>query len=253
MARIVVDRRRGGRPRHRRPAGRSRAPGDRLRAGRHGRRQARPVRARHPGRLVPLRHRAEPAHPAAGLPRPVRGDRGEARRIPGPGAAGPDRPARLPRRRPDARLVRRPGEFAARIGAALGDRAAADWQRLWRRAARVWHASWRDILRRTVDSPRDLAALAWRRRRPGRHRPGPHPARAGPPAPVRPAAADAAGPVRHLHRRRPAPGPGRAGRGPLRRADLRRLVPARRAGHARRRAADAAAWTSAWSCRPAPR
>ncbi|MEU7845074.1 phytoene desaturase family protein [Micromonospora sp. NPDC049114] len=55
-----------------------------------------------------------------------------------------------------------PVEFAARIGAALGDRAAADWQRLWRRAARVWEASSRDILRRTVDSPRDLASLAWR-------------------------------------------------------------------------------------------
>ncbi|WP_319458722.1 phytoene desaturase family protein [Micromonospora sp. RTP1Z1] len=55
-----------------------------------------------------------------------------------------------------------PAEFAARIGAALGDRAAADWQRLWRRAARVWEASHRDILRRAIDSPRDLAALAWR-------------------------------------------------------------------------------------------
>ncbi|MGK5741922.1 phytoene desaturase family protein [Micromonospora sp. URMC 103] len=55
-----------------------------------------------------------------------------------------------------------PGEFAARIGAALGDRAARDWQRLWRRAARVWAASSRDVLRRPVDSPRDLAALAWR-------------------------------------------------------------------------------------------
>ncbi|MEV4714292.1 phytoene desaturase family protein [Micromonospora sp. NPDC049374] len=55
-----------------------------------------------------------------------------------------------------------PAEFTARIGAALGDRAAADWQRLWRRAGRVWRASERDILRRRVDSPRDLARLAWR-------------------------------------------------------------------------------------------
>ncbi|MBL6275718.1 phytoene desaturase [Micromonospora fiedleri] len=55
-----------------------------------------------------------------------------------------------------------PAEFTARIGAALGDRAAADWQRLWRRAARVWRASEHDILRRRVDSPRDLARLAWR-------------------------------------------------------------------------------------------
>ncbi|MEU6076885.1 phytoene desaturase family protein [Micromonospora sp. NPDC047074] len=55
-----------------------------------------------------------------------------------------------------------PAEFAARIGAAFGDRAAADWQRLWRRAARVWQASHQDILRRPIDSPLDLAALAWR-------------------------------------------------------------------------------------------
>lgn len=55
-----------------------------------------------------------------------------------------------------------PAEFAARIGAAFGDRAAADWQRLWQRAARVWAASQRDILGRAIDSPRDLAALAWR-------------------------------------------------------------------------------------------
>ncbi|MBC8994153.1 FAD-dependent oxidoreductase, partial [Micromonospora chalcea] len=55
-----------------------------------------------------------------------------------------------------------PDEFAARIGAAFGDRSAADWRGLWRRAGRVWAASHRDILRRTVDSPRDLAALAWR-------------------------------------------------------------------------------------------
>ncbi|MFG3699207.1 phytoene desaturase family protein [Micromonospora sp. NPDC047620] len=55
-----------------------------------------------------------------------------------------------------------PAEFAARIGAAFGDRAAADWQRLWRRAARVWQASHQDILRRPIGSPLDLAALAWR-------------------------------------------------------------------------------------------
>jgi phytoene desaturase len=55
-----------------------------------------------------------------------------------------------------------PAVFADRIGTALGDRAAADWQRLWRRAARVWEASNRDILRRRIDSPLDLASLAWR-------------------------------------------------------------------------------------------
>jgi len=52
--------------------------------------------------------------------------------------------------------------FAERIGAALGWAAADDWLRLWRRAGRVWDASWRDVLRRPVDSPRDLAPLAWR-------------------------------------------------------------------------------------------
>ncbi|XTZ14199.1 phytoene desaturase family protein [Micromonospora echinospora] len=55
-----------------------------------------------------------------------------------------------------------PVEFAERIGATFGDRAAADWRGLWRRAGRVWEASWRDVLRRPIDSPRDLAALAWR-------------------------------------------------------------------------------------------
>ena len=99
-----------------------------------------------------------------------------------------------------------PAIFAARIGAAFGAAAAADWQRLWRRAGRVWDASWRHVLRRPVDSPPALARLAWRLRRPGRDRAGPDAARAGPPVPARPAAADAAGPVRHLHRRRSAPG-----------------------------------------------
>jgi phytoene desaturase len=51
--------------------------------------------------------------------------------------------------------------FTARIGAVLGQRSADDWARLWRRAGRIWDASWRDILRSPVDSPRDLARLAW--------------------------------------------------------------------------------------------
>ncbi|NIL40359.1 phytoene desaturase [Salinispora arenicola] len=55
-----------------------------------------------------------------------------------------------------------PDEFATRVGAAFGERAAAEWRRLWRRAERVWRASERDVLRRRVDSPRDLAVLAWR-------------------------------------------------------------------------------------------
>ena len=136
------------------------------------------------------------------------------------------------RRRHRAGLVRRPGRVrrpdrAPRSAPA----AAADWQRLWRRAARVWDASWRahPAARRST-SPLawpgwpggcgDLAAVA----------PGPDAARAGPALPARPAAADAAGPLRDVHRRRPAPGAGRAGRDPVRRAGLRRLVPARRPG-----------------------
>ena len=55
-----------------------------------------------------------------------------------------------------------PEVFAGRIATALGDRAAADWRRLWRRAARVWDASWRDVLNSTVDSRRSLLRLAWR-------------------------------------------------------------------------------------------
>ncbi len=57
-----------------------------------------------------------------------------------------------------------PAEFATRIGAVFGARAAAEWRRLWRRAARVWEASWRDILTSSVDGPRDLVRLAWRLR-----------------------------------------------------------------------------------------
>jgi phytoene desaturase len=55
-----------------------------------------------------------------------------------------------------------PAAFADRIGAALGDPARLDWQRLWRRAERVWHTSWQHVLRAPIDSPRSLARLAWR-------------------------------------------------------------------------------------------
>jgi phytoene desaturase len=54
-----------------------------------------------------------------------------------------------------------PEEFNRRVGAALGDRSALEWRRLWRRAGRVWDASWRDILTSTVDSAWSLAGLAW--------------------------------------------------------------------------------------------
>ncbi len=51
--------------------------------------------------------------------------------------------------------------FLARIEAALGSAAAADWDRFWRRAARIWRASWRSVLQRPV-TPATLAALSWR-------------------------------------------------------------------------------------------
>ena len=179
----------------------------------------------------------------AGLRRPVRGDRRRWTRA-GPGAARPGGPA--PVRRRHRCWTRAPTRPSSPPGSARRSATgpAADWRRLWRRAARIWDASWRHVLRVPSTRRCDLAraglaaAATW-----PPIAPGPDAARAGPPAPARPAAADAARPLRHLHRRRPAPGPGRAGRRPVRGADLRRLVPARRPGHARRRAARRAAWT----------
>ena len=51
--------------------------------------------------------------------------------------------------------------FLARIEAALGAGAAADWDRFWRRAERIWNASWRSVLRRPV-TPASLLGLSWR-------------------------------------------------------------------------------------------
>jgi phytoene desaturase len=59
---------------------------------------------------------------------------------------------------------RDPHEFAARIGAAFGPAAAADWRRLWRRAGRVWDASWRHVLTVPLESPLGVGRLAWRLR-----------------------------------------------------------------------------------------
>lgn len=55
-----------------------------------------------------------------------------------------------------------PAVFAARIADRFGTDAADDWRRLWQRAERVWDASWRDVLRHPVESPLELATLAWR-------------------------------------------------------------------------------------------
>jgi phytoene desaturase len=57
---------------------------------------------------------------------------------------------------------RDPAEFTARISAAFGAEAAADWQRLWLRAGRVWEASWRHVLTVPLESPVALARLGWR-------------------------------------------------------------------------------------------
>ena len=62
---------------------------------------------------------------------------------------------------PDGTRLDSGPDFADRIGAALGSRAADEWRRMWRRAERVWVASWRDVLTSTVDGPGDLLRLAW--------------------------------------------------------------------------------------------
>jgi len=54
-----------------------------------------------------------------------------------------------------------PDEFRARIEAAFGAAAGADWARFWGRAERIWQASWRSVLQREV-TPAALAALSWR-------------------------------------------------------------------------------------------
>ncbi|MDQ7905899.1 phytoene desaturase family protein [Phytohabitans sp. ZYX-F-186] len=55
---------------------------------------------------------------------------------------------------------RDPDAFAARVGAALGPAAAAEWAVLWRRAGRIWDTSWRHVLR----TPLSPARQAWRLR-----------------------------------------------------------------------------------------
>ncbi len=54
-----------------------------------------------------------------------------------------------------------PEVFRARIEAAFGAAAGADWARFWARAERIWRASWRSVLQREV-TPASLAALSWR-------------------------------------------------------------------------------------------
>ena len=74
-----------------------------------------------------------------------------------------------------------------------------------------------------------LLRLATNAARPAHGRAVHDAARARPPVPARPAAADDAGPLRHLHRLGPAAGAGGAVRHPVRRADLRGVARARAA------------------------
>ena len=116
-------------------------------------------------------------------------------------------------RRPDRRRVRAGGR--RRLGTPVAAGRPGVGRVVARHPARAGRAA--------LAGPARLAG-----RRPGRGRPGSDAARVGPPPSARPAAADAARPLRDVHRRRPAPGAGRAGRDPVRGADLRRLVSARR-------------------------
>jgi phytoene desaturase len=88
----------------------------------------------------------------------------------------PDLPNRLVRLDPVVRHIFADGTvldstsdgavMADRIRRAFGDRAAADWARIWVRAGRIWDASWRYVLRSPRGAPlrqawrlRDLAAI----------------------------------------------------------------------------------------------
>jgi phytoene desaturase len=52
--------------------------------------------------------------------------------------------------------------FTERIGAAVGERSAREWRRLWRRAERAWNASWTHVLNAPARSTLALSKLAWR-------------------------------------------------------------------------------------------
>ncbi len=224
-------RRRGrdGRAGRRRAAGHARPPGDRVRAVRRRRREARLVLPRR----LRVRHRSVAAHAARGLSRPVPEDR----RPPGgrgrPGAGRPGVPLPVRRRcraRPAQRLTRR-GDGRTRRGIRCGGRS---------RLGRV-HGPGRT----------DLGCDAWavprvrpRRRaraaagvaqdlRPADRRSLALAAQPRPAAAARPAPADDAGPLRDLHRVRPATRTRRPGDRAVRRADVRGLVRPRRPAPAR--------------------
>ena len=175
-----------------------------------GRRQARPARAPHRRGHLPVRHRAEPAHPPARLRRPVR--RGRARAwprsstwspwIPWYATSSPTAPCWTPApttrssspgsRRRSARRRRSSGGRCGGGRSAAGTSPGAGCSRpVWTHGARSAGLAWR------LD---ELAAIA-----PGRTLRG-----VAPVLPDRAAPAHHARPLRHLRRLGPAPGPGRA-------------------------------------------
>ena len=146
------------------------------------------------------------------------------------------------RRRHRARPAERPARPASRR--AWTPRSARRRRRLdgvWPRAPRgSGTRPARPFLESPLDGRRDLARLARRLRDLRTVAPWHDAARARAAVPARPAAADAARPVRHLHRLRPAPGPGRARR-PCRTSSRPSAPGTSRGGlrHARRRGARA--------------
>ena len=134
-----------------------------------------------------------------------------------------------------------PARLRAALDEALGAGAGADWERFLDRARDIWQVTRGPFLespltgaaRPAAPGPAVVATCA--PSRPGRRCAG-----SGSTLPARPAAADAARPLRDLHRVRPAPRARGAGRRPVRRADLRRLV---------RRAAGCAGSPTRW-CSP---
>ncbi|CAA9209408.1 MAG: Phytoene dehydrogenase, partial [uncultured Blastococcus sp.] len=202
-----------------------------------GRREARPVRAGRPR----VRHRPEPGHRAAGLPRPVRRDRGPAGGPRRPRAPGPRR--RLPVRRrhaADPAGHRRGRPRRAGAGARERDGRTVDGAH---GAGRSHVADQRAALPPPSAARRGDAGPAGPQSG-GRDddRAVADVARARQPAAGRPPAADAAGPLRDVLRLRPAAGSRGARHRALRRAVVRLLVRAGRpapagagGGRARRR------------------
>ena len=138
------------------------------------------LRAAHRRRHVPLRHRPVPADPAAGLRRPVRGDRR-------PLAAGLDLVSRSTRwsgtaspTAPGWTLRRDPACPPPGSDAAFGAGAAADWRRLWR-ARRADLGGGRGAVPGVAGRrrPRRWPRLAWRLGDLAHDRARPHAARAG--------------------------------------------------------------------------